>query len=66
MQSSEGGGVLIDFRAPRAYPTEAHLRDLAPGERRNIPAVANLSRHCANMTGPGIEPQAFRTDSLCA
>ena len=51
---------------PRAYATGAHLPDLAPGEHRNIAAVASRWQHCAVFKGPGIEPQTFRTDSLCA
>ena len=32
--------------------------------RRNISTVASRWRHCANLTGPGIEPQTSRTDSV--
>ena len=31
--------------------------------RRNIATVASRWRHCANMTGPGIEPQTSHIDS---
>ena len=41
---------------------EAHLRGL----RRNVSTiVANRRRHHADFTGPGIKPQASRTDSVC-
>ena len=44
----------------------AHLRGLAPGLqlRRNVTAVASRWRHCADLTGPGIEPQTSRTESV--
>ena len=32
--------------------------------RRNVAAVANRWRYCANLTGPGIETQTYRTDSV--
>ena len=32
--------------------------------RRNVAAVASRWRHCADLTGPGIEPETFRTDSV--
>ena len=32
--------------------------------RRNVPAVASRRRHCADLTGPGIEPQTSRTKSV--
>ena len=32
--------------------------------RRNVATVANRWRHCADLTGPGIEPQTSRTDSV--
>ena len=32
--------------------------------RRNVTAVASRWRHCADLTGPGIEPQTFRTESV--
>ena len=32
--------------------------------RRNVAAVASRWRHCADLTGPGIEPQTSRTDSV--
>ena len=32
--------------------------------RRNVATVASRWRHCANLTGPGIEPQTSRTDSV--
>ena len=31
--------------------------------RRNVATVASRWRHCANLTGPGIDPQISRTDS---
>ena len=31
--------------------------------RRNVATVASRWRHCADLTGPGIEPQTSRTDS---
>ena len=31
--------------------------------RGNVAAVASRWRHCADLTGPGIEPQTSRTDS---
>ena len=33
--------------------------------RRNVATVASRWRHCTDLTGPGIEPQTFRTDSAC-
>ena len=43
----------------------AHLRDLAPGQqlRRNVAMVASRWRHCADLTGPVIEPQTSRNHS---
>ena len=32
--------------------------------RRNVATVASRWRHCVDLTGPGIEPQTFRTDSV--
>ena len=32
---------------------------------RNLAAVASRWRHCAGLTGPEIEPQTSRTDSVC-
>ena len=32
--------------------------------RRNVSAVASRWRHCADLTGPGIEPQTYRTESV--
>ena len=32
--------------------------------RRNVAAVASRWRHCADLTGPGIEPQTSRTESV--
>ena len=32
--------------------------------RRNVAAVASRWRHCVDLTGPGIEPQTSRTDSV--
>ena len=32
--------------------------------RRNAATVAGRWRHCADLTGPGIEPQTSRTDSV--
>ena len=32
--------------------------------RRNIATVASRWRHCVDLTGPGIEPQTSRTDSV--
>ena len=32
--------------------------------RRNIATMASRWRHCADLTGPGIEPQTSRTDSV--
>ena len=32
--------------------------------RRNVAAVASCWRHCADLTGPGIEPQISRTESV--
>ena len=32
--------------------------------RRNAATVASRWRHCADLTGPGIEPQTSRTDSV--
>ena len=31
--------------------------------RRNVATVASRWRHCADLTGPGIEPQTSRTES---
>ena len=36
----------------------------APQLRRNVAAVASRWRHCADLIGPGIEPQTFRTESV--
>ena len=32
--------------------------------QRNVATVASRWRHCADLTGPGIEPQTSRTDSV--
>ena len=32
--------------------------------RKNVATVASRWRHCADLTGPGIEPQTSRTDSV--
>ena len=32
--------------------------------RRNVATVASYWRYCADLTGPGIKPQASRTDSV--
>ena len=32
--------------------------------RRNVATVASRWRHCVDLTGPGIEPQTYRTDSV--
>ena len=32
--------------------------------RRNIAAVTSRWRHCADLTGPGIEPQTYRNESV--
>ena len=32
--------------------------------RRNVATVASRWRHCVDLTGPGIEPQTSRTDSV--
>ena len=32
--------------------------------RRNVATMASRWRHCADLNGPGIEPQTFRTDSV--
>ena len=32
--------------------------------RRNVATVASRWRHCADLTGPGIQPQTSRTDSV--
>ena len=32
--------------------------------RRNVATMANRWRHCVDLTGPGIEPQTSRTDSV--
>ena len=32
--------------------------------RKNVATVASRWRHCVNLTGPGIEPQTSRTDSV--
>ena len=32
--------------------------------RRNVATVASRWRHCADLTGPGIEPHTSRTDSV--
>ena len=32
--------------------------------RRNIATMASRWRHCADLSGPGIEPQIYRTDSV--
>ena len=41
----------------------AHLRGLAPG-LHNSEETSQLWRHCVDLTGPGIEPQTSRTDSV--
>ena len=32
--------------------------------RKNVATVASRWRHCADLTGPGIEPQTSRTESV--
>ena len=49
-----------------------HLRGLAPGQhnseessqRRRVIESQRWRRHCVDLTGPGIEPQTSRTDSV--
>ena len=38
----------------------AHLRGLAPGQHSS----EETSQRCADLTGPGIEPQTSQTDSV--
>ena len=41
-----------------------NLRSLAPaGQQRNVAAVATGWRHCADLTGVGIEIKTFHVDS---
>ena len=40
-----------------------HLRGLAPG-RHSSEKTLQQWRHCADLTGPGIEPHTSRTDSV--
>ena len=39
------------------------LRAWATQLRRNVATVASRWRHCADLTGPGIEPKTSRTES---
>ena len=32
--------------------------------RKNVATMASRWRHCVDLTGPGIEPQTYRTDSV--
>ena len=48
-----------EWRGP-SLPRSAWATQL----RKNVAAVASHWRHCANLTGPGIEPQTFRTKSV--
>ena len=32
--------------------------------RRNVATMASRWRHCVDLTGPGVEPQTSRTDSV--
>ena len=43
--------------SPRLSAWATHLR-------RNVATVASRWRRCAELTGPGIEPQTSRTDSV--
>ena len=40
------------------------LSALATQLRRNVATMASRWRHCAHLTGPGIEPQTSRTDGV--
>ena len=44
----------------------AHLRGLAPGQHSSKEAsmVASRWRQCVDLTGPGIQPQTSRIDSV--
>ena len=48
-----------ELRAP-----SPRLRAWATQLRRNVAMVASRWRHCADLTGPGIETQTSRTDSV--
>ena len=48
-----------EFRGP-----SPRLSARATQLRRNVATVASRWRHCADLTGPGIEPQTSRTDSV--
>ena len=48
----------------RVTSVEAHLRCFAPGQHTSEETVASHWRHRADLTGPGIESQTSRTDSL--
>ena len=51
------GGAHLCGLAPRLHSTQL---------RRNVAAVANRWRHCADLTDPGIESLTSRTDKVCA
>ena len=44
--------------------SSTRLSAWATQPRRNVATMASRWRHCADLTGPGIEPQTFRTDSV--
>ena len=53
----------------RVTSGEARLHGLAPGQHSSEETSQwwrTFSRHCADLTGPGIETQSYRTDSMCA
>ena len=65
--------LQIKFSLYSRYYAEAcnEWRGLSPPRsawatqlRRNVAAVASRWRHCANLTGPGIEPQTSRAESV--
>ena len=58
-------GGSADSRTPLAYVTGAHLRDLAPGQHRNIAVVASRWRHCVDLRIVKTKREVFTVSIGC-
>ena len=56
--------VILRRSVQRVRGPSPRLSAWATHLRRNVATVASCWRHCADLTGPGIEPQTSRTDSV--
>ena len=63
MAHSSKSSLYSRYYAEACNEGGAHLRDLAPG-LHSSEKTSQRWRHCVDLTGPGIEPQTSRTDSV--